>query len=286
MPLVARVRRMFDLDARPDVINRVLSRDPVLAARVAANPGLRVPGAIDGFEAAIRAMLGQQVSVAAATTLAGRFAAAFGSPIDGASNSGASNTKAVASNTLVSIEPLRVRFPTAREVAMQSIDAIAKIGLPGARAAAIHALACAVANGKLSFDGKGLETFVEEIVAMPGIGPWTAHYLAMRTLHLPDAFPAADLGVKKALAGASPREAEARAEAWRPFRSYAVMYLWSSLGGSDVEEDDRRVTDRRADAPRQRERAGRAAPAGQRRRATGGRAREDAAARARRRAVA
>jgi AraC family transcriptional regulator of adaptative response / DNA-3-methyladenine glycosylase II len=265
MPLVARVRRLFDLDARPDVIGRVLARDRVLAPRVAANPGLRVPGAIDGFEAAVRALLGQQVSVAAATTLAGRFAEAFGTRHDGGDPA------------------LRVRFPTAREVAKRSIDAIAKIGLPGARAAAVHGLACAVARGELRLDGvRDLDAFVAAATALPGIGPWTAHYLAMRALHLPDAFPAADLGVKKALAGASPRAAEARAEAWRPFRSYAVMYLWSSLGGSNVEDDDREVTDRRADARRQRERAGRVAPAGLRTR-RGRAAGRDAAAPARRR---
>ena len=268
MPLVARVRRMFDLDARPDVIGRVLARDPVLARHVAARPGLRVPGAIDGFEAAIRALLGQQVSVAAATTLAGRFASAFGAPhpID---------------------EHLRVRFPTAREVAARSIDDIAAIGLPGARAAAVHALASAVATRKLELDGIcDLDAFVAAIVKMPGIGPWTAHYLAMRALHLPDAFPAADLGVKKALAGASPRVAEQRAEAWRPWRSYAVMYLWTSLGGSDAEEDDREVTGRRADARRQRERTRRAPPTGKRRPAARGARGQDAAALARRRSAA
>ena len=265
LPLVARVRRLFDLDARPDVIGGVLARDPVLAPRVAANPGLRVPGAIDGFEAAVRALLGQQVSVAAATTLAGRFADAFGTPY-------------------ASGDPmLRVRFPIAREVAARSVDAIAKIGLPGARAAAVHGLARAVASGTLRLDARALEPFVAAATALPGIGPWTAHYLAMRALHLPDAFPAADLGVKKALAGASPKRAEARAEAWRPFRSYAVMYLWSSLGEAHVEDDDRVVTDRRADARRQRERADRAAPAGVRSQRRG--AGRDAAAPARRRAA-
>lgn len=267
MPLVARVRRMFDLDARPDVIGRVLARDPMLAPLVAARPGLRLPGAIDGFEAAVRALLGQQVSVAAATTLAGRFAAAFGAPHAGG-------------------DGLAYRFPTAREVAARSVDAIAKIGLPGARAAAVHALASAVAGGTLELHGgHDLDAFVARIVELPGIGPWTAHYLAMRALHLPDAFPAADLGVKKALAGAGPRQAEARAAAWRPFRSYAVMYLWTALGGTDAEDDDREVTDRRADARRHREHTGRGAPAGQRRRATGGRARHDPGARARRRAA-
>ena len=214
MPLVARVRRLFDLDARPDVIGRVLSRDRALAPLVAARPGLRLPGAIDGFEAAIRAMLGQQVSVAAATTLAGRFAAAFGAPHDGG-------------------DGLERRFPTADEVVAVGVDRIARIGLPGARAAAIHALATAIGSSSLALDRTriaDLDQFVAAATALPGIGPWTAHYLAMRALHVPDAFPAADLGVRKAT-GAKPRAATARAEAWRPFRSYAVMHLWSSLGG-------------------------------------------------------
>lgn len=214
MPLVARVRRLFDLDARPDVIARVLSRDRVLAPRVAANPGLRLPGAIDEFEAAIRALLGQQVSVAAATTLAGRFVAEFGTKHDGG-------------------DGLTHRFPTVSEVVAAGADAIATTGLPKARAAAIHALASAIARGAFRLDrwqpaARDLDRFVAEAIALPGIGPWTAHYLAMRALHLPDAFPAADLGVRKAT-GAKPRDAEARAEAWRPFRSYAVMHLWSSL---------------------------------------------------------
>ena len=210
MPLVARVRRMFDLDARPDVIARVLRRDPALAAMVAARPGLRLPGAIDPFEASVRALLGQQVSVAAATTLAGRFAAKLGAP-------------AVA-------EGLTHRFPTAAEVAAAGDDAIATIGLPRTRARAIHALAMAVAGSAVRLDPpRELDPFVAELVALPGIGPWTAHYLAMRALHLPDAFPAADLGIQKALGRAGARAAEARAEAWRPYRSYAVIHLWTQL---------------------------------------------------------
>jgi len=212
MPLVARVRQLFDLDARPDVIDGVLGRDRTLAKLVAARPGLRVPGAIDGFEATVRALLGQQVTVAGATTLAGRFAAAFGAPYDGG-------------------DQLRVRFPTAREVAAAGALRIVKIGMPMARATALASIAEAVAGGRLRLDTAcDLDRFVVEACALPGIGPWTAHYLAMRALHLPDAFPAADLGVKKALAGASPKQAEARAEAWRPFRAYAVMHLWESLG--------------------------------------------------------
>lgn len=263
MPLVVRVRRMFDLDARPDVIGRVLSRDAVLAPRVRATPGLRVPGAIDGFEAAVRALLGQQVSVAAATTLAGRFAASFGAPF--------------ASN----VDALTVRFPTAREIAKRSVDAIANIGLPGARAAAVHSLACAIDRGVLDLAARDLDAFVRNACVMPGIGPWTAHYLAMRALHLSDAFPAADLGVKRALGGVGPREAEARAEAWRPFRSYAVMYLWLG-GGSHAKDDDREVASGRADSGRRRERARRAVVAGQRAR-TRREARHNAAAPARRR---
>ena len=264
MPVVARVRRLFDLDARPDVIARVLGRDPALAPLVAARPGLRVPGALDGFEAAVRALLGQQVSVAAATTLAGRFAAAFGAPYTGG-------------------ERLTHRFPTAREVAAAGPAAIAKIGLPGARAAAVHALASAIARGAVRLDGpRALDAFVAQITALPGIGPWTAHYLAMRALHLPDAFPAADLGVRKALAMAPAREVERRAEAWRPFRAYAVMHLWSSLGGSHADDDDR-LPARRAPAARRARSPGRAVPA-RAGRARGAR-RHEPAARARRRAA-
>ena len=241
MPLVARVRRLFDLDARPDAIGNVLGRDPLLRTLVTRRPGLRVPGAIDPFEASVRAMLGQQVSVAAATTLAGRFAAAFGTPL----------TAAASSETT-----LRYRFPTAAEIAKRSPAQIAAIGLPATRAAALVTLASAVATGAIRLDGMlDLERFVADLVALPGIGPWTAHYLAMRALHAPDAFPAADLGVKKALGG-TPRTAEARAEAWRPFRSYAVMYLWSSLGGPNADDDDDAVPARRAAPGRGRRRAG------------------------------
>jgi AraC family transcriptional regulator of adaptative response / DNA-3-methyladenine glycosylase II len=214
MPLVARVRRMFDLDARPDVIARALRRDKTLAPLIAKRPGLRVPGAIDPFEASVRALLGQQVSVAAATTLAGRFAAQLGAPYAGS-------------------ESLAYRFPTAHEVVAAGPTRIAKLGLPQARGTAIHTFAREVASGALRLDAaRELDEFVAQLVALPGIGPWTAHYLAMRALHVPDAFPAADLGVQKALQRAGAKAAEARAEAWRPFRSYAVLHLWTSLGES------------------------------------------------------
>ena len=208
MPLVARVRRMFDLDARPDLIDAALRRDRSLAPLVAKRPGLRLPGAIDPFEASIRAMLGQQVSVVAATTLAGRFAAQLGTPIGD-----------------------RFRFPTPAEVVAAGPERIVKIGMPMARATAIHKLARAICDGRVKLDAPSeLEPFVAALLELPGIGPWTAHYLAMRALHVPDAFPAADLGIQKALRRAGAKRAEIRAEAWRPFRSYAVMHLWTHLG--------------------------------------------------------
>jgi AraC family transcriptional regulator of adaptative response / DNA-3-methyladenine glycosylase II len=212
MPLVARVRRMFDLDAQPVAIASVLRKDKRLAPLVARRPGLRVPGAIDPFEASIRALLGQQVSVAAATTLAGRFAAAFGAPHAGG-------------------EVLTTRFPTVTEVLAAGPERIGKLGLPRTRAAAIHNFASVLARGDVVLDAPSdLDAFVGRLVELPGIGPWTAHYLAMRALHVPDAFPASDLGVQKALRRAGPKAAEARAAAWRPYRAYAVMHLWSSLG--------------------------------------------------------
>jgi AraC family transcriptional regulator of adaptative response / DNA-3-methyladenine glycosylase II len=215
MPLVARVRRMFDLDARPDLIARALRKDRALAPMLAARPGLRLPGAIDPFEASIRAMLGQQVSVAAATTLAGRFAAQLGKPVD------------------VGTDGLAYRFPTPAEVVAAGPDRIVKIGMPMTRAIAIHELAEGVAAGSLKLDAPcELDKFVAQMVELRGIGPWTAHYLAMRALHLPDAFPAMDLGVQKALRRSGAKAAEARADAWRPYRSYAVMHLWAALSES------------------------------------------------------
>ncbi|MEP6860865.1 MAG: AlkA N-terminal domain-containing protein [Deltaproteobacteria bacterium] len=210
MPLVARVRRMFDLDARPDLVDRALARDATLAPLVAARPGLRLPGAIDPFEASIRALLGQQVSVAAATTLAGRFAAQLG--------------------TKLGDQELAYRFPTPTEVAKAGPERIVKIGMPMARANAIHGFARALSRGEIQLDHHAdLDAFVAKLVELPGIGPWTAHYLAMRALHLPDAFPASDLGIQKALDRSGPRDAEARAAAWRPYRSYAVIHLWTAL---------------------------------------------------------
>jgi AraC family transcriptional regulator, regulatory protein of adaptative response / DNA-3-methyladenine glycosylase II len=212
MKLVARLRDLFDLDARPDAIAQTLGRDPLLAPLLARRPGLRVPGSIDAFETTVRAILGQQVSVRGATTLAGRLAARFG--------------RAVATD-----DPhLHHRFPTAAELARADPDAIASVGLPRARAQAVQAVAAAFASGQLTLPGSGdPEALAAQLQALPGIGPWTAAYVSMRAARHPDAFPAGDLGVRRALGDATAVQADRRAERWRPWRAYAVMYLWSSL---------------------------------------------------------
>jgi len=209
--VIRKVRTLFDLDARPDVIGDFLARDPRLAPLIAAHPGLRVPGSFEPFELAIRAVLGQQVSVRAATTLSGRFAAAFGEP---AQELG---------------EGLSAFFPTAIDVATIPVARIAAIGMPLARAKTIQAIAAAFASGSLANPQTDLASAVERLVALPGVGPWTAHYVSMRAFHFSDAFPAGDLGIKKALGLTDPRAVEARSEAWRPWRSYAALHLWNAL---------------------------------------------------------
>ncbi len=209
--LVARVRRLFDLAADPASIAALLGRDPALARRLVARPGVRVPGAWDGFELAWRAILGQQVTVAGATTLAGRLAERFGRPL-------AAPADGVARLS-----------PRAEDLAVAALDAI---GVPRARAGALAALARAVATGRLDLDG-GLapEEALRRLEALPGVGPWTAQYVALRALGVPDAFPASDLGLRRALGAPgrplSARALERRAEAWRPWRAYAAMLLWS-----------------------------------------------------------
>jgi AraC family transcriptional regulator of adaptative response / DNA-3-methyladenine glycosylase II len=207
--VVDRVRRLFDLGADPLRIGTHLRRDARLRPLVARLAGLRVPGAWDAFELAVRAILGQQVAVRAATTLAGRLAERFGTPVD--------------------LGPGLVRlFPGAAAL----IDApVEDIGIPKARAATIRTLAEAVASKRIALDaGDGAEAMAARLCALPGIGPWTAEYVAMRALGEPDAFPAGDLGVRAALGnGAGPvsaADALAAAQAWRPWRAYAVMYLW------------------------------------------------------------
>jgi AraC family transcriptional regulator of adaptative response / DNA-3-methyladenine glycosylase II len=212
MPIVAKLRGVFDLDAHPAAIAAHLGKDPRLAPLVASRPGLRVPGAFDGFELAVRTILGQQVTVRAATALSGRLADAFGDPVDGPSPA------------------VRRLFPLPEVIARASEDAIAALGMPGARARAVIALARAIGRGGLRLERRGdparIGAALEEL---PGVGSWTAAYIAMRALGWPDAFPASDLGLRNALGGITARAAEARAEAWRPFRAYAALHLWTSL---------------------------------------------------------
>jgi 3-methyladenine DNA glycosylase/8-oxoguanine DNA glycosylase len=207
--LAARTRRLFDLDADPGAIRSQLRRDPEL--RPFLRPGLRVPGAWDGFEVAVRAILGQQVSVAGATTLAGRLVERFGAPAAGAAPGG----------------PARC-FPEPSRLANADLRGI---GLPATRARAVSALAEAVAQGRLVLAPHADPGQARErLLSLPGVGPWTAAYVALRTLGDPDAFPASDLGLRRALAAGGPlpdpSATAARAEAWRPWRGYAALALW------------------------------------------------------------
>jgi AraC family transcriptional regulator of adaptative response / DNA-3-methyladenine glycosylase II len=207
--LVAGVRRLFDLDADPVVIDAALARDRRLRPLVRAQRGLRVPGAIDPFELGVRAILGQQVSVAGATTLAGRVVEAHGRRVPGLGPIGLTHL-----------------FPTPRALARADLSAV---GLTAARADAINGFAAAAAGGRLRLDGSaGLDEIVAELTQLRGVGPWTAQYVAMRACGERDAFPAADLGLRKALGQPDARSAAAAAEAFAPWRSYAAMHLWSA----------------------------------------------------------
>ena len=194
--VVERARSLFDLDADPDRIGPALRGDPLLAGLVARSPGVRVPGAFDGFEVAVRAVLSQQVSVPGATTLAGRLIGAFGG------------------------------FPSAAELADGDLSSV---GLTRARASALRGLARAVADGAVRLvPGADAAALLE----LPGVGPWTVGYIAMRALRDPDAIPLSDLGLRRALErlgeDGRPAAVAARAERWRPYRAYAAMHLWMS----------------------------------------------------------
>ncbi len=207
--VVQQVRRMFGLDHEPATDDRFAS-DPTLALLVAERPGLRVPGSWDGFEVGVRAILGQQVTVTGARTLAGRLVHQLGTLVPGLQELGLTHT-----------------FPAAAVVADGDLKGV---GLTGARITALGAFASAVRDGEVRLDGSvSLEDFVASVVDLPGLGDWTAQYLALR-LGEADAFPAGDLGLRKALAnGTVPtaREVEQRAEAWRPWRASAAIHLWA-----------------------------------------------------------
>ncbi len=204
--LVSRVRRMFDCGADPEVIAGHLSTDPLLAPLVKRRPGLRLPTAWDPFEMTIRAILGQQISVKGATTIAGRLVERLGTALD------------------TPRDGLTHIFPAPGVLAAADL---AGLGLTTKRTETVKAFSVAVADGRLVLDAPlGVEDFAARMVALPGIGPWTAQYVAMRALGEPDGFPASDLGLKHALPGV---DLATRAENWRPWRSYAALHLWTSL---------------------------------------------------------
>ncbi len=220
---VQRGRRLLDLDADPEAVTGYLAADPVLGPLATANPGRRSPGHVDGSELALRAVLGQQVSVAAARKLGARLVASYGKPLSRPDG------------------PLTHCFPAAETLAAADP---ATLPMPRSRALALTGLATALAGGELSLDpGADRERAAATLLALPGIGPWTVSYIRMRALSDPDAFLPSDVGVLEALtrlgaltAGPGPaararaaRAAAALAENWRPWRSYAVHHLWASL---------------------------------------------------------
>jgi AraC family transcriptional regulator of adaptative response / DNA-3-methyladenine glycosylase II len=214
--LLSRVRNLFDLNARPDIISQHLSRDKRLAALVKRTPGMRVPGAFSGFELGLRAIIGQQITVKAATTVACRFADAFGE------------------NFITPYPQLSRLTPTPARIASTSVNDIAGLGIVSARSKSIVALAKAQASVERSLDGgvhHNPDATIRRLAELPGIGPWTAHYIAMRALRWPDAFPKQDIAVRNKLGKVSAKQAEQMSQAWRPWRSYAVLHIWNSQTG-------------------------------------------------------
>jgi AraC family transcriptional regulator of adaptative response / DNA-3-methyladenine glycosylase II len=209
--VVGRIRAMFDLDADPERIRERLGEDPRLRTLVRRRPGLRVPGGWDRFELGVRAILGQQVTVRGAVTLASRLVREFGGTLAGPDGE------------------LTSTFPQPRSLVSRSLARA--VGMPESRARAIRGFARAVDSGELELDpAGGLDPAVQSIRALPGVGEWTAQYIAMRALREPDAFPASDLGIRRALADGdslpSIQAVKAAAEPWRPWRAYAAMHLW------------------------------------------------------------
>jgi AraC family transcriptional regulator of adaptative response / DNA-3-methyladenine glycosylase II len=201
-------RRVFDLSADPALLVGGLQTDPLLRPLVRHRPGIRIPGTWDAFECAVRAVLGQQVTVAAARTLAGRLVARTGEPV---------------ASAVTGLERL---FPLPPTLAAANLDGL---GLTGARIAALKALAAAVVTGRVAFE-RPADEVIASLVELPGIGEWTAQYIALRALGEPDAFLSADLIVRRMAAGngaaLTAKELDRRAQKWRPWRGYAVMHLW------------------------------------------------------------
>ena len=212
--IVTRVRHLFDVGSDVDAITSHLAKDKTLAPLIASRPGLRTPGCWDGFELAIRAVLGQQITVEAARQLGGKLVLLCGDPVGNASDSRLART-----------------FPAARCLAMVDLS---KIGMPKSRRATLKALAqAAVANPRLFKPLGSIEESITQLRAIRGIGEWTAQYIALRALREPDAFPATDIGILRgaaSLEGVLPTAPQLiqRAEAWRPWRAYAAQYLWTA----------------------------------------------------------
>ncbi len=214
--IVPRLRALFDLDARPSIVDQRLAADPLLRKAVRARPGIRVLGAFDGFELGVRAILGQQVSVRAATTVSGRFASRFGRQ---SSNQG---------------QGPALFFPNASQIAELKASEVQSLGMPSARAKTVIAFARALDGGFVDFtDGEDAEAVVRKLQDVPGIGAWTAEYIAMRALKWPNAFPAGDLALRKALRVKSAKQAASHARKWEPWRAYGAMHLWTMLSHGD-----------------------------------------------------
>ncbi|MFN8664030.1 MAG: DNA-3-methyladenine glycosylase [Thermomicrobiales bacterium] len=214
---VARCRHLLDLDANPAVVDDHLAEDPLLGPYVRRTPGLRVPGAVDGAELAVRAILGQQVSVAGAATLAGRLVARYGEPL--------------AEPVAVGPHLLSHTFPTPAVLLTATPESFS---MPRSRVATLMGVCAALDAGEIVLEpAADLIKTEQKLLALRGIGPWTAAYIAMRALHDPDAFLPSDLGIKQAFArhglADDPRQIAVHAEAWRPWRAYANFHLWGSL---------------------------------------------------------
>jgi len=209
---LSRLKAMIDVRADPVGVAERLSNDPLLAPLFERLPAPRVPGTFDGFECGIRAILGQQISVRAATTLAGRLASRFGQV------------------TSTPHSALVTAFPSAETLASASVSDLQGVGLTVRRAETLSRFSIAVAEGKIRLEpGADPDRVRAGLLALPGIGEWTAEYLLLRAVGWPDAFPASDLGLTKA-SGLSPAQLRDRAEQWRPWRGYAAVLLWNSLG--------------------------------------------------------
>ncbi|TNE45482.1 MAG: DNA-3-methyladenine glycosylase 2 family protein [Deltaproteobacteria bacterium] len=212
MPILSRVRQMFDLDAHPEPIHSHLSKDPTLQRLVQQQPGLRIPGAFEKFPLLIRIVLGQRISVKAASTLCRRLIETFGEAVE------------------TPFASLNTTFPSPETLGACSLEDLTNLGILKSQAATIHTLSQQVASGELQLDDfMDLSELSSKLLKLRGIGPWTVEYIKMRGFGEPDAFPGSDLGLCKALQ-CTPTEANERSESWRPWRSYAAIYLWSHGG--------------------------------------------------------